>query len=77
MAESLVDGALTGWQLARPSYPVVILGGIGLLFFLDKLMAPPLNRDEPPLSKPTIPWIGHIVGLIQHSAAYLVAVRLE
>ncbi|GJC92751.1 phospholipid-translocating ATPase [Colletotrichum higginsianum] len=53
--------------------PFTALAAIPLLLFLAYLVANPVSMDpnEPPLARPTIPFIGHIIGLFQHSWKYL------
>ncbi|KPA43946.1 7-alpha-hydroxycholest-4-en-3-one 12-alpha-hydroxylase, partial [Fusarium langsethiae] len=40
------------------------------LSLLNYLLTPRLDPREPPVVKPTIPWIGHILGIIRHQADY-------
>ncbi|WQF77337.1 Putative cytochrome P450 [Colletotrichum destructivum] len=53
--------------------PFTALAAIPLFLFLAYLVANPvaLDPNEPPLARPTIPFIGHIIGLFQHSWKYL------
>jgi hypothetical protein len=46
----------------------VLLLGLGLLF---RFLQPHQDAREPPLAKPSIPIIGHILGLIYHGNSYL------
>ncbi|KAJ0164511.1 25-hydroxycholesterol 7-alpha-hydroxylase [Colletotrichum tanaceti] len=52
--------------------PFTALAAIPLLLFFAYLVANPVAMDpnEPPLARPTIPFIGHIIGLFQHSWKY-------
>ncbi|KAK4665407.1 hypothetical protein QC763_0062110 [Podospora pseudopauciseta] len=55
-----------------PSFPIAVaIAAIILAVFINTL-ATPRRADprEPPLLKPTIPFIGHIIGLIRHQADY-------
>lgn len=45
---------------------LVIAAAIALATALDHLLSYKFDPREPPLVKPTIPYIGHILGLIQH-----------
>lgn len=51
---------------------VFILGGViaASIWLLDFILSPRLDPDEPPLIKPTIPLIGHIIGLLWHQNGY-------
>jgi hypothetical protein len=51
---------------------VVILGGVivASIWLLDFILSPRLDPNEPPLIKPTIPLIGHIIGIIRHQNTY-------
>jgi hypothetical protein len=40
------------------------------LSLLNYLLTPRVDPREPPVVKPTIPWIGHILGIIRHQADY-------
>jgi hypothetical protein len=76
-AES-VTSAAAELQTARQWSVSIILAGILLLIFVaDRIMTPRMEQQEPPLLKPTVPWIGHIVGLIQKSAGYFMILRYE
>lgn len=37
---------------------------------LDWLYAPKHGPDEPPVLPPRIPYVGHIIGLLQHGTRY-------
>jgi len=68
--------SVVSWHNALPlatqvSSRLVMLMVFASLFLINKLMTPSLDPQEPPLRKPTIPWIGHIIGLMQNSAEYL------
>lgn len=45
----------------------LIIGGI---YLLDALVAPRLDPQEPPLLKPKVPLIGHIIGILWHHYDY-------
>ncbi|KAM0431294.1 hypothetical protein ACHAPT_005265 [Fusarium lateritium] len=54
--------------------PAVYLTGLALLLsavFLQKLSSPGLDGREPPLLKPSIPVIGHIIGMMRYHGGYL------
>ncbi|KAH7126159.1 cytochrome P450 [Dactylonectria macrodidyma] len=48
----------------------VILGGAMFVSLLSALVAPKMDASEPPIVKPTIPLIGHIIGIIRHQTDY-------
>lgn len=37
---------------------------------LNRLLTPRIDPREPPVVKPSIPWVGHIIGIIRHQADY-------
>lgn len=53
---------------------ILIIGALVLfifiLFGLNGLLTPSWDPREPPLIKPTIPWIGHILGIITKQSKY-------
>ncbi|KAH7185014.1 cytochrome P450 [Fusarium flagelliforme] len=53
-----------------PAWTTAVLATAVALSLLNYLLTPRLNPREPPTVKPTIPWIGHIVGIIRHQADY-------
>ncbi|RDW80338.1 cytochrome P450-12 [Coleophoma crateriformis] len=61
--ESLVSKFTSGNVL-------ILCGVIGGLYLLDFLLTPRLDASEPPLLKPSIPLIGHIIGIIWHQTDY-------
>ncbi|RDW69215.1 cytochrome P450-5 [Coleophoma cylindrospora] len=61
--ESLVSKVTSGNAL-------ILCGIIGGLYLLDFLLTPRLDPSEPPLLKPSIPLIGHIIGIIWHQNDY-------
>ncbi|KAF7546913.1 hypothetical protein G7Z17_g8090 [Cylindrodendrum hubeiense] len=54
---------------------IAIVTSVVVIFVLSLFSTPSLNALEPPLLKPSIPFIGHIVGLIWHQAKYHVILR--
>jgi hypothetical protein len=49
----------------------VLIGGvIAVIFLVNMLLTPRLEPGEPPLLKPKIPLIGHIIGIIYHQSDY-------
>ncbi|RMJ13686.1 hypothetical protein CDV36_006655 [Fusarium kuroshium] len=53
--------------------PKMYLTGLALLLsavFLQKLSSPGLDEREPPLLKPGIPVIGHLIGMMKHHGGY-------
>ncbi|KAF4966884.1 hypothetical protein FSARC_5497 [Fusarium sarcochroum] len=54
--------------------PANYLTVVGVLFtaiLLHKLSSPSLDGQEPPLLKPRVPIIGHLIGIIKYKGAYL------
>ncbi|KAJ0313153.1 hypothetical protein COL516b_000080 [Colletotrichum fioriniae] len=52
---------------------VALLTAIPAMLYLAYLIRSPVTMDakEPPLLRPTVPFIGHIIGIFQHSWEYL------
>ncbi len=50
--------------------PAAIAIAAVLAFLILHLLTPRLDPREPPLLKPRIPFIGHILGMIRHQAQY-------
>jgi len=57
----------TSWSTTTTG---VVAAAVVLVLLLPWIWTPRLDPSEPPLVKPTIPLIGHIIGLIQHQAKY-------
>ncbi|KAH7120594.1 cytochrome P450 [Dactylonectria macrodidyma] len=50
---------------------IAIVTGVVVLFLITSMLATPkVNAQEPPLLKPTVPFFGHLVSLLQHQAKY-------
>lgn len=47
-----------------------VLAAIVALALLNRLLTPRIDPREPPVVKPSIPWVGHIIGIIRHQADY-------
>lgn len=43
---------------------------IAVSFVLDRLLTPQKFPNEPPVVAQSIPYIGHILGLLQHGSRY-------
>ncbi len=39
-------------------------------YFLTRFLTLPHDAKEPPAIQPKIPFIGHVIGLLQHGTAY-------
>lgn len=39
-------------------------------YFIRKITAISLSQQEPPLLKPRVPFIGHILGIMKYQSAY-------
>jgi hypothetical protein len=51
--------------------PHVGLALLAAFFFLvQRMLSADVAPQEPPLLKPKIPFIGHIIGLMKHEASY-------
>ena len=50
--------------------PVTIVVITVFLAFLIRTLSPRIDPREPPLVKPRIPLIGHIIGMMRHQAEY-------
>lgn len=48
----------------------IVIGAVVALYLLNVLATPRVYPGEPPLIKPTIPLIGHIIGLFWHKEQY-------
>ena len=48
----------------------VILVASAILLICWQRLSVRLDPQEPPLLKPKVPYIGHIIGIIQHNIAY-------
>ncbi|KAF4980542.1 hypothetical protein FZEAL_3477 [Fusarium zealandicum] len=49
---------------------ITLLVGAATLSLLTRLLSPRLDPREPPVVRPTIPLIGHIIGIIRHQSDY-------
>lgn len=58
----------------RATVPVAILIAM-IVAFLVHTLGPRVDPREPPLIKPRIPFIGHIIGLMRHQANYHTKLR--
>ncbi|KAF5634209.1 cytochrome P450 monooxygenase 8B1 [Fusarium sp. NRRL 52700] len=47
-----------------------VLAVIVAFALLNRLLTPRIDPREPPVVKPSIPWVGHIIGIIRHQADY-------
>ncbi len=55
--------------MASLTLPLVVV--VALLFYLlSCFLTPPHDAQEPPLIRPKIPLIGHVIGLLHHGTAY-------
>ncbi|KAK4465128.1 cytochrome P450 [Cladorrhinum samala] len=52
------------------SIPMTIGIALVLLVLINTLLTPRVDPREPPLLKPSIPFIGHIINLFRHQAAF-------
>jgi hypothetical protein len=56
-------------NLASPTL-LLVAGVPVLLYLIIEFLRPKLDSQEPPLVRPKIPLIGHVIGLIQHGNSY-------
>jgi hypothetical protein len=53
--------------------------GLGILvvifYLIRKITTINIDQQEPPLLKPRLPLIGHIIGLMKHEATYFSILR--
>lgn len=50
--------------------PSIILAVAAVLLIIRQRLALQLDPREPPILKPRIPYIGHIIGLLRYHTAY-------
>lgn len=71
MDESIADQVITLLKSALLSTTSLVLGAaVIVVLFADVLLTPRLDSNEPPLLKPSIPLIGHIIGIIRYQNEY-------
>ena len=73
MADPVESQVATGEGLLSnlSSINALIFGGLMVAIFLvNFLLTPRLDSSEPPLLKPSVPFIGHVVGIIWHQNDY-------
>ncbi|KAJ0164930.1 25-hydroxycholesterol 7-alpha-hydroxylase [Colletotrichum tanaceti] len=56
-------------QRSTSSY-VAVAVVLALAMFIHRVSSPEMDRREPPPMKPTIPVVGHLVGMIRHQSGY-------
>ncbi|CZR62543.1 related to cytochrome P450 7B1 [Phialocephala subalpina] len=56
--------------LSQGYTPSIILAVVAVLLIIRQRLAVQLDPKEPPILKPKVPYIGHIIGLFQHHGAY-------
>ncbi|KAH6970552.1 cytochrome P450 [Ilyonectria sp. MPI-CAGE-AT-0026] len=54
---------------------IAIVTSVVVILLLSHFSTPSMNALEPPLIKPSFPFIGHIIGLIWHQAKYHIILR--
>ncbi|KPM39720.1 hypothetical protein AK830_g6825 [Neonectria ditissima] len=69
-SQGVIADLLSGTSSPASIVAAVILASAIVLPLLNKLLSPRMNQLEPPLVKPTIPFIGHIIGIIRHQNGY-------
>lgn len=59
-------------QFLASKYAIAaVVGVVALSFFLLSKLALPLHPNEPPLLKPRISFIGHVIGLVFGKTEYI------
>ncbi|KAM5347244.1 hypothetical protein ACJ41O_010249 [Fusarium nematophilum] len=67
---TLVADIANGNFSSATAVTTALLAGAAILSLLSRLLTPRLDPREPPVVKPTIPLIGHIIGIIRHQSDY-------
>ena len=62
-------------DLASSRLYLFLAAATAVAALLVSLASPRVNGDEPPLVKPVIPFVGHIVGLLRQQAKYHVLLQ--
>lgn len=70
MLQDLVANVRDGNFSSSTVLYTAVLAAAVALSLLNRLLSPRIDPREPPVVKPTIPWIGHIIGVIRHQADY-------
>jgi hypothetical protein len=50
--------------------PSIILAASAILLLCWQRLSVKLDPQEPPLLKPKIPYVGHVIGILQHQITY-------
>ena len=61
---------LASTVMEEPTAMALVIGGLIALYLLNVLTTPRLDAREPPLLKPAVPLVGHIIGLLRHQSGY-------
>lgn len=56
--------------LSRGYNPSIILAVLAVLLIIRQRLAVQLDPREPPILKPKVPYIGHIIGLLRYHGAF-------
>lgn len=64
-----MDNPLTATTL------LFLAAAIGLWYVLDYLYAPRHSPGEPPVLSSSVPYVGHIIGLLRHGTRYYQTTR--
>lgn len=69
--DGLLANRVVDFITSQLSTSAVVMGGMIFgIFLLNFLMTPHLSPDEPPLVKPSIPWIGHIINVLRKQNSF-------
>ena len=73
-ASSSLMTFITSGDIMSSRY-ILIAGATVAFVLLLGLVSPRLDAQEPPLLKPSIPLIGHMIGLMKHQSQYHVLLQ--
>lgn len=56
--------------MSSPGVMLLLAAVLAVIFVLDRLLTPQRFSNEPPVVSQSIPYIGHIFGLLRHGSMY-------
>jgi len=74
LVESLI-AAGTGIDFASNRHYILIAAATAAAVLLVSLASPRVDGQEPPLVKPVVPFVGHIIGLLRKQSEYHVILQ--
>jgi hypothetical protein len=54
---------------------LLFAGPVIVILVIDRILSPKRDIREPPVINPTIPYVGHVIGLVRKSGDYFKALR--